>query len=110
MTNFVGVLRAEIAALEQALADDPRYLKLSKLRSVLALYDGEMKSGTDEHPRHIGAAVRRVIRPVSELRTKALEGAKLYLQNRTGPVTTREILEHLEMLGMRYRVRNLSTT
>ena len=41
MTDLIVALRSELQSLEAALAADPRYRKLEKIRELLAIYDSQ---------------------------------------------------------------------
>ena len=109
-TDFPTALRAEIAQLEAALEADVRYRRLRELRRVLDLYPAPQPpqafAPVDRQAiealanwAHSGTN-RAITRRASPERAKALDVAKLFLTNRSGPTPTREIYEHLVSLGI----------
>jgi hypothetical protein len=98
--EFVAVVRAEIANLEA---------RLHILREVLRLYAG----ATNEKTPYAGFvgdfagtsfatpdAASRAGRRASPERERALEAARIYVANRSGPTPTAEILDHLVSIGI----------
>lgn len=108
MADFTVALKAEIQELENELKNDPRYTKLESLRSVLLLYQ---PSGV-EPQKSSDSPTRTVTRAPSEGRAKAIELARLYLKNRSGPTPTRDIFDHIinngAEIGGKDPVNNLS--
>ena len=91
MSDFLAALKNEIAEIEVELRGDPRFCKWEQLQSVLLLYQS---NGVSE-PRMVDLSPRAVARTPSEHRLKALELARLFLRNRSGPTPTRDIYDHI---------------
>lgn len=112
--DFTVALKKEIASLEAELGADIRYRRLTELRNVLSLYDIEnvARSGVVGGEEGTKVAKQASGRRPSPEREKALDGARLYLNNRLGPTPTRDILAHLEAMeieiGGENPVNNLS--
>lgn len=120
--DFMAALEAEIADLEAELRADVRFVRLDQLRRIYALYtdpDGALAEmqplgprvinpgsvqGTSFAAPHVAAAIARGVsragRKKSADKAQALEAVELHLNNRSGPVPTRELLEHLQDLGI----------
>jgi hypothetical protein len=91
-TDFIPALDAEIAALEEGLAADPRYLKLRELRRVRELYTGNRPTD-DLVARPRSNPLLRQRRAPSTHRQKILDHAKEFLRGRTEPTTTAMIFD-----------------
>ena len=108
MADFLEALTIEISAIEAELRADPRFQKWESLRSVLSLYQA---SGMAK-PLPEDQGGRTITRAPSENRVKALELARLFLRNRSGPTPTREIYDHIVNnggeIGGKDPVNNLS--
>lgn len=116
--NFIAALETEIASLESALSQDERFIRLRELRRVLSLYRGDGDSASRKEnggPSSVlfaghgfagrtyaaeNLAARRGGRQASPEREKALRAAATLISNSNGPVPTRDILEHLESIGI----------
>jgi hypothetical protein len=109
-TDFSSALRAEIAELEAALEADLRFRRLTELRRILDLYPTEphehVASGwaraelVNKFAFALSPRQTATGRKMSPERAKALEVAKLFLANRSGPTPTRDIYDHLLSLGL----------
>lgn len=100
---FVTALDQEISALEEALNQDVRFVRLRELRRVRALYKDETADLPQPHATPKGSLTilpKPPIRRTSPERARATEAARLYLQNRTGPVPTADIYDHITSLGI----------
>ena len=95
MPDFSKALDEEIAALEAALARDPRYIKLHEVKRLRALY-ADQQGGATRPP---AAPPRPVLSGVS---LDAVNATRDFLSMRSTPVLTRELLEHLEGLGIKF--------
>lgn len=108
MAEFLSALRNEIRWIEAELRSDPRFRKWESLRSVLSLYESSGRAESDFEEN----GSRSVQRSPSEARAKALELARLFLRNRSGPTPTREIYDHIITnggeLGGKDPISNLS--
>ncbi|TIO72180.1 MAG: hypothetical protein E5X74_33045 [Mesorhizobium sp.] len=108
MADFLAALKSEIRDIEAELRNDPRFRKWESLRSVLSLYQ---ESGMAEAPSEDQMA-RTITRAPSENRARALELARLFLRNRSGPTPTRDIYDHIVSnggeIGGKDPVNNLS--
>ena len=99
-TPFIAALESEIAELEGDLESDPRYLKLRELKRLRSLY-------ANDTGRELLYAASRAARSVSraiasrESRNKdKVEAAAKFLEGRTVPVPTSQILENLLKQGL----------
>lgn len=116
MADFLEALDGEIAKLEAELRADLRYRRLLELQRVRALYSeshddtprgvsGSVRLGTTLRPggafdSGLAQTVKRHRRAASPERQRALDAARMYLENRKGPVPTRVLFEHIEDLGI----------
>lgn len=111
--DLLAAIDDEIDALEAELAADVRMVRLKALREVRALYaDGERSQDRAAGPTgasqtdasHAGlngpAGPRTISRRISPNRSQALDAVAMHLQNRTGPVPTKELLEHIVSIGI----------
>lgn len=126
--DFVTALKEEIAGLRAEMERDVRFQRLRELERVLRLYEPDAATGGGAEPT---ATVARTL-PAEQLlgdgvasanfaprlqsaqqRERAVRAARMMLENRTGPVMTREIHEHLQSLGIKLGgkdpVNNLSS-
>lgn len=137
--ELVVALEAEIESLEAELREDIRFVRLQALRQALALYvdpDGALNriraaSTQVIHPGHVarGSTIHRTTKSDSEQfvsgsrsagrrtsaeKARALDAAAMLLRNRSGPVPTRDILDHLTDFGIDIGgsspINNLSAT
>lgn len=106
--GFAESLRAEIAALEAELEADIRFKRLTELKKILGLYPSIGESGFQKDRTPTGgepAPQARVgqsrPRMQSPDRQRILKTAGMFIDNRKGPVPTKEILKHLEDQGIR---------
>ena len=137
--ELVAALEAEIDSLEAELREDIRFVRLQALRQALALYvdpngaldriraanahvthPGNVARGptfhssakSDLNPQ--GSGSRSAGRRTSLEKARALDAAAMLLRNRSGPVPTRDILEHLSDFGIDIGgsspINNLSAT
>ena len=90
MTNVIIALDDEINGLEEELARDPQYIKLQAVKRVRALYDVV----TDE----VGFPS---IYPMSGVSLNAINETRKLISHSAKPILTREILDHLEGLGIK---------
>lgn len=122
---FVEALKAEIANLEAALAQDLTYRRLLEARRMLALYQpvqdaiaaGSIRAGAISAGHIMGNAIQptalravapnqiadppRSSRRSSPDRAKALDAARMFLANRTSePTPTSVIYDHVAGLGI----------
>lgn len=102
--NFEGALMMEIAELEAELSQDSRFIRLKALRDVLSLYqDPRLEKNAKASETSVSAAARTPSRGGnrrSPERVRIVEAARLHILNRMGPVPTREILSHLNDIGI----------
>jgi hypothetical protein len=66
--NIVPAIHAEISTLEDALRSDPRFVKLTKLRELQLLYNGDEE---EPEPRSNGNGVRHRIAPPAPKKREA---------------------------------------
>lgn len=95
--NFLPTLKREIEELEIELAADPKFVKLQKLRDVLAVYDVNPSSGALATPQ---ASSKKPTRQVSPDRERALALAESMLEGRAVPTPTRDIVERASQSGV----------
>lgn len=94
-TQFETALDAEIAALEDELKADPRYLKVSELKRIRDLY----RLGTSFTPKVFQrAATPKPKRARSELRQQILDTAEDMLKGRTTPTTTADMFDEINLI------------
>jgi hypothetical protein len=96
MSRFVEALDSEIEALESALQADPRYMKLREAKRLRDVY-----VGIDATP----AAYTKSPEATKRFAGKSLEtinAVKVFLASELRPVPTMKIVEHLEILGIKY--------
>lgn len=101
--ELIKAVKNEIARLEAELAQDERYQRLQELRRVLDLYDNRQAlqhSGSQDTERARADLPTteqwKTRRKASKDRREAIRCAGIVIDNRAGPVPTREILEQLE--------------
>ncbi len=101
MPTFLDTLNEEIAALEYALAKDPRYKKLATLREAQKLYLQDTTLSAQELPRSPGLTERerRASREMAPERRRVLEATEAFLASKFEPVPTREIFEKVVAIG-----------
>ncbi len=101
--TFIAALKKEAAEVEADLASDPRYVRLQKLREMLALYgiDGDAVGDTAATPRAPSAQRERAsTRKMSGSRAKILEIASEAIAAGGGdPVPTRDVFEWVAAQG-----------
>lgn len=126
--DLIRAVQGEIAKLEAELERDVRIRRLQSLRGVLKLYQSPTAEANfadlflanagvssrpsladylaavtkqeDESSITPSAAAKRGGRQASPERERALQAARILVTNRSGPVTTREILEYLDSLAI----------
>lgn len=123
--DLVSALEAEIESLEAELREDIRFVRLQTLRQALALYvdpdaaldqlraaglsvvqSGQVSRGSTPGRQNrvnfstLTAAQRNAGRRTSVEKSQAMDAAAMLLRNRSGPVPTREILDHLIDYGI----------
>lgn len=100
--DFASQLQREIAALEAELANDPRFLKLEKLREVLALYN-ERETHSDDRAKNADRSDAPSGPPVRTPTPNRLQAESLsaqLLEGRDRPTPTREIYDYLLAHGV----------
>lgn len=111
MSNFIVALDAEINGLEDALARDPRYIKLQEVKRVRALYaatDAAAGVGSPVPAKLKVPEVNWVTQRVpqrqimSGVSLEAINETRKLLSQGAKPILTREILDHLEGLGIKF--------
>lgn len=99
MTRFAQALDAEISDLEAELGRDPKFLKLHELKRVRELYRSNL-------PTTLGMVAGDVVpaspRQFSGRSLDALNAAKTFLNDKIRPVSTTEILRHLNDLDITF--------
>ncbi len=101
--NFMAALETEIAALEDALRRDVRYIRLEELKRVRDLYaGGTLTEAASPHAteREMRPPQQRSARRGSSERARVIEAARSYVASRSGPVPTPEIYDHITGLGI----------
>lgn len=98
--DFVKALDAEIARLESELGSDSRFVRFRELQRVRGLYSDAKEEEKPSISVRRNVLARQSGRRQSPERAKALENVRLFLLERSGPTTTREILDHLSSLGI----------
>lgn len=96
-TQLIHSLRAEIAALESDLDQDPRYQAICRLRDLLAFYEGVMAGRSSGR---VAAPTTKPARPQSEMRQRALNLSVEYVAGRIDPTPTRELHDMLMSKGV----------
>ncbi|MFY9294271.1 MAG: hypothetical protein WAP03_26845 [Methylorubrum rhodinum] len=111
--QFVAALEAEMAALREALSRDVRYLRLMEMERLRELYREPSDSGSqdsdqavDRYPGGLRVAPKPPVRKASPERERAIEAARLLITNRTGPVPTVDVYDHIVGLGITIRGEN----
>lgn len=105
MSDFIKALENEATALKAELSRDPRYVKLQEVRRLLALYTGQHSAAA---PASLAVAQgdarpAPAPRPVSSgVSLDAVNATRDMLKSRNTPMLTREILDHLEGLGIKF--------
>lgn len=101
MTDFIKALTSEALALEAALASDPRYIKLQEVKRLCALYGAHIESNVSNIPGPLPP--RPAPRPISSgVGLEAINVARAFLAKQNKPVLTRDLLTHLEGLGVQF--------
>ena len=99
--DFLSVLKAEIADLEEEIRNDPRYRKLLRLREALADY--EPKAGRAP----VAASVRQpVAAPVARADEDTLPSSGESVFRERSTVNRSELLRHLLRSPMHRERRN----
>lgn len=114
MSNFVDVLTAEIAALEEKLHKDPTYVRLQAAKELLSTYG----SNTEVSLRAVSTKVvvgrpevRSGTRPLaSGMSGQIASAVREYLADKTDPVPTREIMDMLLQRGIEITGSNPQNT
>jgi hypothetical protein len=98
--SFVAKLKEEIASTEAELASDPRWVRLQALFKMLRLYesDPEILEFSSRKEAIEGADRKRP--RTSGARQQALEAARSFLLNSSGPVPTAGIYEAVRKKGV----------
>jgi hypothetical protein len=95
MTNVAHALKTELAQLESELEADPRYLKIQRIRDLLAMYE-EPKPGTQTRRIPVTAPANRGEPPKGHESKKAkLRREVSDLLRQRGKQHRTAILEHL---------------
>jgi hypothetical protein len=118
MAGFLDHLMAEIQALEQSLAGDPRFVKLRELQRVRSLYESQPGVLSPDSPSLKGAGEpgqRRQPTPRTMTpETRAIVNAATeYVRNRLTPVPLRELYHEIAEvrgipIGGKNPINNLS--
>jgi hypothetical protein len=95
MPTFLDHMNEEIATFENALATDPRYLKLSALREARKHYLRDAALPAQEVERASPHTERRSSREMAPQRRRALEETEAFLTGKTSPVLTRDIFHQI---------------
>jgi len=104
MSDFAKALEHEALHLEAELARDPRYIKLQEVKRLRAIYAGQQNAPTlayvqQETARQVRIAPRTIL---SGIGLEAVKATRNLLAHRPTPVLTRDVLDHLEGLGIKF--------
>lgn len=110
-SELLAAIEAEIEAIEAELAADVRFARLRALRDLRKLYrSSDQNAGPVGPPSSsidawgAGAngpsAPRTVNRKIAPHRSQAVDAIVMHLKNRSGPVPTKDLLEHIVSLGI----------
>ena len=136
--DFIAALAAEIESIEADLSNDIRFIRLQALKETLALYtdpgngpahlnlstssiisEGQIYHGSDlrlmkPDITRFTTTRRPTGRRTSSGKIAVLDAVSIMLRNRSGPVPTRDILNHLTDFGIEIGgsspLNNLSAT
>ncbi|QEE37886.1 MULTISPECIES: hypothetical protein [unclassified Methylobacterium] len=112
-SELLAAIDAEIDAIEIELAGDVRVARLKALRELRKLYVSSDRgrqvdpqssaagsSDIEGSASNSSAQSRTINRRIAPHRSQAVDAIALHLKNRTGPVPTKDLLEHIASLGI----------
>lgn len=119
MSRFVDALNEEIADLERRLEADPTYMKLREARRLLAVYASTNSEVLRPplviaNPGYVYTKPAHLTQPkappASGMGAAALESAKRFLLNHSGPAPTMTLLDALAKEGITFGGKNPQNT